>query len=630
MKTRIRRFITGNRTAILLAIAGMVLYSALSVGYAFTQASTIDEGLYQYKGYLFAAGTYYPFQAYGPRTLYGPLAYLIPGFVQRVFGPSLLTGRMFGVLTGILALIGLWLAARRLAGEWWGAAAVWVTAINPGVIRNYSFGVDQGLSACLLMWILFFSLKKNRFNWQIVAATVLSVILLLTRQNMAPVLPILVIYIFWEYGNKAGWFAVLAGVVSLLAGHLAFWPGILSMWTPWFPASITPFLNAWRVPAGAIQVMESQQPNASARTYGFLEGLRFNFVALTGFIASLIFWPRRSAWKEPKQFRATVFISGLFLILLVLHTWAGLGFGEGNNFNTFTLSQYIAFFNLLGILVIVTIFPLLEKGHSTIRFGLVSLLILALSTGIGFGGFDVFGDQLININIPRIKTLFTTGKYVPSRIPLWDYLQTTFGIPHNASRMIIPELAGLLAGLAFLALGWGVWAWLRRRRIMVYSISFITMMLFLAIGTVLSPTGLLGGGFTQWNCTGNVITEYKQVGDYLARNIPAGSNVYWDGGNAVAVLLYVPNIHIFPQQLDGPWNFYHGGDSDTLARLSKWNDELAQSWREKADVIITQQVNYPGWQEYLDEAGFVEPQPLKTPVNCAADTYLRLFIRKAN
>jgi energy-coupling factor transporter transmembrane protein EcfT len=194
--------------------------------------------------------------------------------------------------------------------------------------------------------------------------------------------------------------------------------------------------------------------------------------------------------------------------------------------------------------------------------------------------------------------------------------------------LIVPEAAGLIAGSVILVLGWGVWAWLRRKRIVVYSMGFITMMLFLTNGTILSPTKVLGGGFTQWNCSGNVITEFQQVGDYLARNIPAGSSIYWDGGNAVAVLLYVPKISIFPQQLDGQWNFYNGGDSNTLARLGKWNDELAKLWRDEADVIIIQQVDYAGWQLYLNESKFDEIQPLKTPLNCAPDTFLRVFIRK--
>ena len=102
------------------------------------------------------------------------------------------------------------------------------------------------------MWILVFSLKKYRSDWQITAGTILAGILLLTRQNMAPVLLLLVLYIFWQYGKKQGWIAVLAGTVTLLAGHLAFWPGILSIWTPWLPSTLTPFLETWRVPAGAM------------------------------------------------------------------------------------------------------------------------------------------------------------------------------------------------------------------------------------------------------------------------------------------------------------------------------------------------------------------------------------------
>ena len=59
MIKRIRQFSASVKAAILLAFAGVILYSVLSVGYAFTQRSTIDEGLYQYKGYLFASGTYH-------------------------------------------------------------------------------------------------------------------------------------------------------------------------------------------------------------------------------------------------------------------------------------------------------------------------------------------------------------------------------------------------------------------------------------------------------------------------------------------------------------------------------------------------------------------------------------------
>ncbi len=229
--------------------------------------------------------------------------------------------------------------------------------------------------------------------------------------------------------------------------------------------------------------------------------------------------------------------------------------------------------------------------------------------------------------IPRIKNFFTTGQLLPGQVPLWDYLENTFGIPHNISRIRVPELVGLIAGVIILVVGWAGWAWLRRKRIAVYSMGFITMVLFLTIGTILTPTGVLGGGLTQWNCSGNVVAEYQQVGDYLARNIPAGSRVYWQGGNAVAILLYIPNLKIFPQQLDGQWNYYESGDSDTLARLGSWNGELAQTWRDEADVIIIQQIDYPAWQPYLNELKFVELKPLQIPLNCEPDTFLRVFNR---
>jgi len=624
-----KRLPPGNRIAILLALLGLVLYSTLSVGYAFSQRSTIDEGLYQYKGYLFASGTYQPFQELGPKTLYGPFAYLIPGFVQLVFGPNLVTGRLFGVITGILALIGLWLVARRLAGYGWAAAAVWVTAINPGVIRNYSFGVAQGLVACLLMWTLVLSLKRDRSKWQITAGVILASLLLLTRQNMAPVLFLLIPYIYWEYGKKQGWFAVLAGAVVLLTGHLAFWPGILSMWTPWLPATLTPFLAYWRIPAGTTAAMATQ-PDPSARIYGLWEGVRFHFVSVTAFAASLIFWPKRAAWRDQAQFRATVFLAVLFFLLLGLHAWAGLGFGVGNNYNAFTFFPYLAFFNYLGILVFIAVFPLLEKRRSGIALIAVCLLALVFAAGVGFGGFDVFGDQLVNLKIPRIRNFFTTGQLLPAQVPLWDYLENTFGIPHNISRIRVPEVAGIIVGVMILVVGWVGWVLLRRKRAAVYSAGFITMMLFLAFGTILTPTGILGGGLNQWNCSGNVMAEYQQVGDYLARNIPAGSRVYWQGGNAVAILLYVPNIKIFPQQMDGQWNYYEGGDSDTLARLGSWNDELAKTWRDEADVIIIQQVDYPAWQSYLNESKFVELKTPLIPLNCEPDTFLRVFTRKGN
>ena len=312
----------------------------------------------------------------------------------------------------------------------------------------------------------------------------------------------------------------------------------------------------------------------------------------------------------------------------MLHIWAGLGFSEGNGYNSFTFNTYLAFFDYLGILTFILIFPLLEKHASAVSQIAASLAVLVFAAGIGYGGFEVFGDTLINLKIPRIKTFLTTGQILPG-VPLWDFLSTKYGIPLNSARFHIPEVAGLIVGLIFLIAGIGIWKLLSQKKSAFYSYGLVVIMSFFLVGVILTPTPILGAGFTQWNCTGNVISDYETIGRSLAQNIPPGSQVYWDGDNAVAILLYIPGISIYPQQVDGIWNYYHGGDSNALARLGSWNDELALKWRGSADAILFQQTGYPAWQAYINTSKFDEINNfLKIPLNCEPETFLRIFIQK--
>jgi hypothetical protein len=253
-----------------------------------------------------------------------------------------------------------------------------------------------------------------------------------------------------------------------------------------------------------------------------------------------------------------------------------------------------------------------------------------ISTGVGYGGFLNTGDFLSHIRIPRIRSFFTTGKILPG-VPIWDYLANKYGIAYNTSHWLIPLLCGLICGLLFLLIGFTIWSIVKHKRMsQLFSFVVISAIVFLLAGIFLSPTKVLGGSFDQWECNMNVIKNYEQTGQFLARNLPPNDLIYWGGGNAVATLLYVPNAHIFPQQLDDQWNFFQGGNSNTLARLGLWNDELAKLWRDQANVIIIQQGDFPTWQLYLDNSKFAELQQLKVPVNCEPNTYLRVFIRKTN
>lgn len=630
LKKQIKSWGTKAGLALLLALLGAAVYLAFSIHFANTQRSTIDEGLYLYKGYLFARDIYHPYQDYGPRTEYSPLSYLIPGYIQLWFGPGLRTGRTFAVIIGILGLLGLWAAARRLAGPWWAALAVWAVALNPAIIRFYSFGLSQGLVTCLLMWTLFLVLGEERSTWQACLSAALAGVILLTCQNMAPVWPIILVFIFWQFGRKQGLISALASGIVVIVGQVVFWPGILVIWAPYLPTNLTPFLNAWRLPEGITSVLNNQ-PDWKTLLYSLLEGFRYHFVPLVGSIVGLVLWPVRKAWRSEKQFRSGVFLAVLFFVLLVIHTLAGLGFGGVNYGNAYTVNPYLAFFSYTGLLFTIAVFSNLQTNLSIARQIVLSVIIILISTSIGYGSFLITSGFLLYLRIPRIWSFFTTGKMLPGNVSLWDFLSNRYGIAYNTSRWLIPSLTGLLCGLLILLVGLGIWSFLKHKRLFqFYSLGAITMAVFLAAGMLFSPSVALGGGFTQWECNMNVIRTYEQTGQFLARALPPDELVYWDGGNAVALLLYVPNIHVIPQQLDDQWNFFHGGDSNTLARLSLWNDELAKLWRDEADVFIIQQVDYPSWQSYLNETEFTELQVPQLPVNCELDTFLRIFLRKVN
>jgi hypothetical protein len=610
-----------------LILAAGIVYLIQAVHFAFTQRSIIDEGLYLYKGYLFARDIYLPFQDYGLWTQKAPLAYLFYGWIQLLFGPGLRTGRFFSIFIGAIALIGLWLVGHRIGGRWWGTACVWIMVSNPVTVRYFSSAMSQSLVVCLLAWILFFTLGEGRPRWQIALGGVLTGVMVMTRQNMAPVLIILAAYIFWQHGWKDG--AILTGacILPLLIMHIMYWPNILKMWAIYLPARLTPFLNPWRPP---VLPVTQNQPELSAIVQSLLDGVRYHFVALTSGLLALFFWPARKYWKDGNQFRNAVLLATLFVVLLGIHAWAGLGNTAVNNNNVFTFSPYLAFFDFLGILVFISIADTLKYRRISLAIsGMVILFLLLLPAGIGRGDFEIIGDKLSTIVLPRFRDFFTTFKLLPGKAYLWQILYNKYGIEYNTARILIPTVVMFLAGLGIVFLVWIFWLPFHRRNPSLLAFASFTAMGFLVAVVLFTPTVYLGGGFQDWNCNENTINAFEVSGHYLAEVIPPGSQVFWGGGNAAAALLYIPEIRIFPQQLDYPYNYFQDGNSDELARYGYWNKELAVRWQDEADVFIFQEVEYKQtWEAYVNPDVFTEAPQFTQALNCAPDTYLRVFVRK--
>jgi len=131
---------------VFLALAGFVAYILGAMEIARTTTSYLDEGLYLYKGYLFATGQQVPFADYGVWTNHAILSFLIPGYIQKWFGPGLETGRYFMILLSLFTLLGLWVFARRWGNAWWAAGAVWVMALNPAEIKIHTLAISEGLA----------------------------------------------------------------------------------------------------------------------------------------------------------------------------------------------------------------------------------------------------------------------------------------------------------------------------------------------------------------------------------------------------------------------------------------------------------------------------------------------------
>lgn len=607
------------------ALLGGFLYLVQSWQYAHTLASLLDEGAYLLKGLLFVTGRYWPFQDYGPWTNHMPLAFYIPGVIQALFGPGLRPGRYFAVALGVLLILGVWLLVRRIGGRWWAALAVWTLALNPALIKLYSLAVSEVLLACMLVWILNLTLGDARPTWKILLGSILAGMMLMTRFNLAPVPILLVVYLFWMHGWQIGWKAALAAAAPVIAAHVLFWPNILRHWAYWLPGELFPFLKPYARPPGSEPTWDPSV-TPEAKVMSFLYGIRFHFTALAAALATWLAWPRKDRWETPGQFKTAVFLSILLLVLVLSHLWASLG----KNYCTFCFPVYLSFFSLLGPTLLVVTFSSWERNLPAWRGVLIGLAILSLGIAIGYSAFTDIGNQILQIQVPRVRTL----QILPGSVTLGAVLQNKFGgDPQSFQRAairILPSVAGLIVGTILLLVA----VFLTRHRIKregtpSISSGFIALTLVIISGLILSPTVLLGGGFHNYDCGGDVIRSYELAGEYLAQRIPPGSLVYWDAGGSTVPLLYVEKVKLFPAQINGIYSLRRGGDPNDLERYGFWSEELAHRWASEAEFILLGDKHYKGWlAELIESGGYREFEPTLPTMPCDNRSVIHIYMKK--
>lgn len=340
---------------LILAGVGAILYLIQAIIYAHTTVSSLDEGSYLIKGMFYLNGVYKPFEPYGPLTNKAPFAFLIPGIAEYLFGAGLRTGRYFSIFLGLLTIFGVWITARRWTNTWLAALTVWVFALSPMIIKLHARAVSEVIIACILAWICVLVLDKERPLWQVILASALAAIAVFTRQNMAPILPFLILYTFWQHGKQKGLWAFAAGSFFFLAFHIFYWPRVMTIWAPWLPENLTPFLDPFRIPTDSVPIWD---PNIDFwnRLNSFFQGLRYHFIPLLGGLFGLILLPPRADWRSAPAMRAAVFLAVSYFVLAAMHGWAAIASQYESYSCVFCFSNYLGFFDPLGILFFVIAF----------------------------------------------------------------------------------------------------------------------------------------------------------------------------------------------------------------------------------------------------------------------------------
>jgi len=600
-----------------LTIAGFIAYILQAIDIARTKTSFLDEGLYVYKGWLFATGQYVPFQDYGLWTNHAVLSFLIPGYIQKWFGPGLDVARYFMIFLAVLTLLGLWIFAKRWGGEWWAAGAIWVMALNPAEIKVYTLALSEGLIAVMLVWILVLTVGVKRPLWQIMLGSALAGLMILTRENMLFVLPLLVLYLLWQYGWKTGFLALVSGLSVVAVGTLWYWPDVLKLWAKTLPASpVTPNLSEWQPPVSAYgeSVPAVEVANQYRVFLYFWLTFRLHFVTLVSAVAVWLLWPLKRRWRLTERMRAAIFLSVLLLVLLGAHMQASL-FGD---FCVSCILLYVGYFDFIGFLLLVVAYRFLCKELSAFRRVIVLAVGAITIVSIGFTTHEDLSSTFAKAMIERLDQVY-----------LWNALINVTGL---ARLLLFRVTFVLLVSVLVVALFAVGLLWTRRfyanRRVWLSKVGVIGLNTLLILGLILSPTKALGKGNDFFECDGsNVLASYERAGEHLRSLIPSGSQVYWDG-RIDAIFLYLPDVKIYPPQLNHSHSFFVGGDTDILLRTGLWNDVLAKQWLAEADYVLIESGLKQDWvMEILKSDEYVELKASPKTERCRWQSAILVYKR---
>jgi hypothetical protein len=463
-------------------------------------------------------------------------------------------------------------------------------------------------------------LGGDRPLWQLILGSALSILLVMTRQNMAVVPALLVAYIFWQYGSKAGWWALGTSAILFIGFHALYWPGILQIWAPWLPRSLTPFLDNYRISAPLAGTEFVFEASTLSRFQSFATGVHDHFFVFCGSLSALILWPPREAWKSSSQFKMAVFLGTTFFLLFLMHTLASLP----TDYCVHCFSAYQAFYTTVGFFfILVVLLNGLNNSKQRLPVLLVTLLFFAANLGLYY--YQRWGSWLLNnIQLPRLNRMIRGEGF--SEISLGDLLTYTLKLAPELQKRIAPAAIGMLLGLGLIIIAWAIHHFsLQKKFAGAYLPANIVLASFLIVGTVFPA--LMKDTSGEERCSTHFLSYYEEAGRTLSRLIPPGSLIYWNGsGRHLALMLYLNDVRIFPPQIHAGGG-YAVGDSEWLLKFGLYNEALDKQWRDSADILIIWDTYFTKEaREFFDRPGY-ERVPFDMGNLAQCEDALRVFRR---
>lgn len=194
--------------------------------------SYIDEAKYLIKGWLIITGqiSYYRTPEFFYQHM--PGIFLWYGLGQKIFGPSLLAGRLQSLLIGLLVFTCSFLLGKRLAGEKGGVVTIALLSLAPTIALYYSAAVPQSLVVLFLLLgfiFLYDGLIKN--NHKILLASVCFSLTFAVRENFLFTLILYLGFLVFVLINKRKqlWLNLLVMVITLGIFILPGYPGTIEV-----------------------------------------------------------------------------------------------------------------------------------------------------------------------------------------------------------------------------------------------------------------------------------------------------------------------------------------------------------------------------------------------------------------